>query len=91
MSWMLWVEPTAIFFSLVALMLICMTIWELVQPTVERKGLLLPMPTTRGDRLFIGLMASAYLNAAWLGWASVSQWWAVVISVLMVIAIMRWG
>lgn len=91
MGWMLWVEPTAIFFSLVAVMLIGMTVWELVQPTVERKGLLLPMPTTRGDRLFIGLMASAYLNAGWLGWVHLSQWWAVAISALLVIAIMRWG
>lgn len=90
MSWMLWVEPTVIFFSLIALMLVCMTVWELVQPTVERKGLL-PMPTTRGDRLFVGLLASGYLNAAWLGWVSASQWWALVISIALIIVLLRWG
>ncbi|MEE8297476.1 MAG: DUF2160 family membrane protein, partial [Hyphomicrobium sp.] len=27
----------------------------------------LPMATTRGDRLFVGLLASAFFHLAWLG------------------------
>lgn len=65
-SWMVWTAPVAVFFSCIVLMLVGMTIWELKSPTVERKGFL-PLRTTRGDRLFIGLMAAAWLNLAFLG------------------------
>ena len=39
---------------------------ERTWPTVERKGLL-PMATTRGDRLFIGLLGAAFIHLGWLG------------------------
>ena len=42
-----------------------MTAWELAQPTVERRGFL-PMATTRGDRLFIGLLGAAWIHLGWL-------------------------
>ncbi|HCE09985.1 MAG TPA: hypothetical protein DEQ40_15570, partial [Oxalobacteraceae bacterium] len=58
-AWMTWTLPVAIFFISVVLMLIGMTVWEIRSPTMERKGLL-PIPTTRGDRLFIGLLSAAY-------------------------------
>ena len=47
-------------------MLVGMTVWELKSPTTLRKGLL-PMDTTRGDRLFIGLLTAAYINLAFVG------------------------
>jgi len=47
-------------------MLAFMTVWEIRSPTVLRKGFL-PMATTRGDRLFIGLLVAAYINLAFLG------------------------
>ena len=58
-EWMAWTLPVAIFFSCIVLMLIGMTVWEIKSPTVMRKGFL-PIPTTRGDRLFIGLLSAAY-------------------------------
>ena len=65
-DWMVWTTPTAVFFVCIALMLAVMTIWEIRSPTVLRKGFL-PMATTRGDRLFIGLLVAAYINLAFLG------------------------
>ena len=47
------------------LMLVGMTIWEVRSPTVMRKGFL-PIATTRGDRLFIGLLVAAYVNLVML-------------------------
>ena len=41
-----------------------------------RKGFL-PMQTTRGDRLFIGLLSAAYVNLAFVG---ISGWLAQVLS-----------
>ena len=61
LNWMAWTLPVAVFFSCIVAMLIGMTLWELKSPTVMRKGFL-PIATTRGDRLFIGLVVAAYLN-----------------------------
>ena len=60
------------------------------QVYIERKGLL-PIRTTRGDRLFIGLLGSAYIHLAWLGLTDLSLWWALAISVAWAVALMRWG
>ena len=65
-EWMAWTLPVAVFFTCIVLMLVGMTVWELRSPTVLRKGFL-PMATTRGDRLFIGLLAAAYVNLAFVG------------------------
>ncbi len=72
-SWMAWTLPVAIFFVCIAVMLVGMTVWEIKSPTTLRRGFL-PMQTTRGDRLFIGLLSAAYLNLAFVG---VSGWLAV--------------
>ncbi|UIN22320.1 DUF2160 domain-containing protein [Herbaspirillum frisingense] len=89
-SWMSWTLPVAIFFACVALMLVGMTVWEVRSPTIERKGFL-PMRTTRGDRLFIGLLAAAYINLAWVGLTDLDQWYAAVLGLLALVLIMRKG
>lgn len=100
-AWMAWTLPVALFFSGIVLMLLGMTVWELRSPTVLRKGFL-PIATTRGDRLFIGLLCAAYVNlffvavsekmVGWLGLASEpSIWLSFAISVLLLGLIMRKG
>jgi predicted small integral membrane protein len=90
LSWMAWTRPVAIFFIGIALMLAIMTVWELRSPTIARKRLL-PLVTTRGDRLFIGLLLAAYINLAWTGMTDLPQWWALGISAVALAAVMRWG
>jgi len=90
MSWMVWTAPTALFFVCVALMLVTMTIWEIVDPNVPRRGLL-RIVTTRGDRLFIGLLAAAYVNLAWAGLTELDQWWGAAIGFVALVATMRWA
>jgi predicted small integral membrane protein len=65
-NWMAWTMPVAIFFICIFLMLCGMTYWEIKSPTSLRRGFL-PIETTRGDRLFIGLLATAYINLAFVG------------------------
>ncbi|MGB6054956.1 MAG: DUF2160 domain-containing protein [Burkholderiaceae bacterium] len=89
-AWMAWTPPVAIFFIAVALMLVGMTVWQIRSPTVERRGWL-PLPTTRGDRLFIGLLAAAYLNLIWAGLTDLHQGIGAALSFLLVLAVMRWG
>jgi len=91
MEWMAWTLPTIIFFSGIGVLLVLMTIWQFVSPTVERKGFL-PMQTTRGDRLFIGLLTAAYIHLAWLALAAgANLWWAFALSVIWLLALLRWG
>jgi predicted small integral membrane protein len=100
-EWMAWTLPVAVFFCSIVLMLIGMTIWELKSPTVERKGFL-PIVTTRGDRLFIGLLSAAYVNLAFVAvsekmitWFSLdtepSIWISFVVSMLLLALIIRKG
>ena len=100
-EWMAWTLPVAVFFTCIVLMLIGMTFWELKSPTVLRKGLL-PIETTRGDRLFIGLLAAAYLNLAFVAvsekmitWFGLEQepsiWISFVISMALLALILRKG
>ena len=100
-EWMAWTTPVAVFFSCIVLMLVGMTVWEIKSPTVLRKGLL-PIATTRGDRLFIGLLGAAYLNLAFVAvsermieWFSLEQepsiWFSFIASMAMLAFIMRRG
>ena len=89
-AWMAWTTPIAIFFISIVLMLAGMTFWQLRSPSIERKGWL-PIPTTRGDRLFIGLLSAAYVNLAWAGLTDVTQWIGAAIGFLLLLIVMRWG
>ncbi len=92
LNWMAWTLPTAIFFIAIAAMLVTMTALQLVWPTVERKGFL-PMATTRGDRLFIGLLTGAFIHLFWLAATSEGTplWGASIIALIWLAALMRWG
>ena len=90
MEWMAWTLPTALFFVGIALTLAVYTVWGVVSPSLPRRGFL-PMPTTRGDRLFVGLLVSAYLNLAWAGVTVAPQWWAMLIWIPVMLIVGRWG
>jgi predicted small integral membrane protein len=89
LSWMAWTWPTALFFLVIGLMLVSMTIWQIVSPSEERVGVL-SIPTTPGDRLFISLLGAAYIHLAWLGLMGPNLWWALAISIVFAIAVFRW-
>jgi predicted small integral membrane protein len=90
LEWMAWTLPTAIFFIAIFLLLVSMGIWQILQPSVDRRGIL-PISTTRGDRLFIGLLGSAYIHLAWIGLTDFSLWIAFAIALVWMIGVMRWG
>jgi predicted small integral membrane protein len=100
-EWMAWTTPVAVFFTCIGLMLAGMTVWEIKSPTAIRRGFL-PLNTTRGDRLFIGLLTAGYVNLAFVGlsgklvgWLSLdaepSIWISFVASMLLLALIMRKG
>jgi len=67
-----------------------MTLWEVVSPTKERKGFL-PIVTTRGDRLFIGLLGSAYINLLWVGITELNQLWGALLALIFMALVGRFG
>ena len=90
LEWMAWTPVTAGFFIVIGLMLLGMGIWQYISPTIERRGFL-PINTTRGDRFFIGLLTSAYINIAWVGLTTWSLWFAVPICIVWLIIVLRFG
>ena len=90
MGWMYWTWPTAIFFMTIFAMIGGMLVWELVSPTIERRGFL-RVPTTRGTLFFIGLPGSAYIHLAWIGFTDLTLWTALLPSALWMVIVMRWG
>ena len=90
LNWMAWTMPSALFFVGIASILLVMTIYEIRKPCVERKGWLL-ITTTRGDRLFIGLLSSAFIHLLFLGLTDLSLWIALAISALLMLILLRWG
>ena len=90
MEWMAWTLPTALFFVAVGMLLVGMTLLELRRPCVARRGFL-PLVTSRGDRLFIGLLASAYLHLLVVGVSDWPLWVASLLSLAWLVVVLRWG
>ena len=89
LTWMAWTWPTAAFFGFIALCLIAMTVWELAVPgRAPRRAS--AARTTRGDRLFISLLGSAYIFLAWLAVMGTPLWGALAISIVYAICVFRW-
>ncbi len=89
MDWMAWTWPTAIFFICIASILIVFTVLAIRFPETPRRGVL-GMETTRGDRLFITLLGSAFINLAWLGLVGAAQPYALIVCLIYAAAVFRW-
>ena len=89
MEWMAWTWPTAAFFAVIASLLIIFSFLAIRFPETPRRGVL-GMETTRGDRLFITLLGSAFINLAWLGWIGAYQPYALIVCLIYAAAVFRW-
>jgi predicted small integral membrane protein len=89
-SWMAWTWPTAAFFLTIAGLIAAMGVWEYFAPGGGPRNGILGIETTRGDRLFISLLGSAFIHLAWLGIVGPNLWWALAISLLYAIVVFRW-
>lgn len=89
-AWMAWTWPTAAFFVFVALCLAGMTVWELRSPGGAPRRGVLGLDTTRGDRLFIALLGSAFIFLGWLGVVGAPLWAPLAIALLYAAAVFRW-
>jgi predicted small integral membrane protein len=90
LSWMAWTWQTATFFGGIALLLAGMSVWEIRRPGGAPRHGVLGLDTTRGDRLFISLLGSAYIHLGWLALASGPLWWASALSVVYAVLVFRY-
>jgi predicted small integral membrane protein len=86
---MAWTWPTALFFICIATTLIIFTVLAIKFPETPRRGVL-GMETTRGDRLFITLLGSAFINLAWLGVVGAHQPYALIVCLIYAVGVFRW-
>lgn len=89
LEWMAWTWPTAAFFVIIAALLTTFTVLAIRFPEVPRRGVL-RIETTRGDRMFITLLGSAFINLAWLGLEPGPQPYALLVCLIYASAVFRW-
>jgi predicted small integral membrane protein len=88
-GWMAWTLVTALFFYVIACLLVTMTVLAINYPETPRRGVL-RIDTTRGDRLFISLLGSGFICIAYLGIMGPPLWGALVICLIYAAAVFRW-
>ena len=88
-GWMAWTFPVALFFYIIAALLITFTLLAIRYPETPRRGIL-TIETTRGDRLFITLLGSAFINLAWLFFFGAPLTWALILCLVYAAAVFRW-
>ena len=89
-TWMAWTWQTAAFFVFIALCLFAMVIWEKKDPGGNPRRGIIGLDTTRGDRLFISLLSSAFIHLAWLGIIGTLLWIGTIISFVFAIFVFRY-
>jgi len=90
LSWMAWTWPTAAFFVFIACAIAFMGFLEWRRPGGAARRGILTLDTTRGDRLFITLLGSAFIFLIWLGIMGTPLWGALAISLVYAFAVFRW-
>ncbi|WP_211092124.1 DUF2160 domain-containing protein [Aliigemmobacter aestuarii] len=88
-GWMAWTFPVALFFYCIACLLILFTLLAIRYPETPRRGVL-RIETTRGDRLFISLLGSAFLCVGWLFAFGPPLWGALICCLIYAAAVFRW-
>ena len=89
LAWMAWTLPTALFFITILVLLVGMGVWEYFSPGGNPRVGILRFETTRGDRLFISLLGSAFIHLAWLGLVGPNLWWALALSVVYAVGVFK--
>ena len=72
--WMAWTPATLAFFILIFGAIALMGAFEAWRPGGAPRRGVLGIETTRGDRLFIGLLGSAYIFLSWIGLVGLTLW-----------------
>jgi len=80
-GWMAWTWPTAAFFIFVFACIATMGLLEWRSPGGAPRLGVLGLETTRGDRMFISLLGSAFIFLGWLGLMGTPLWGGLAIAI----------
>lgn len=89
-GWMAWTWQTALFFAAIGLLLVVMAIWEWRSPGGGPRRGVLGLRTTRGDRLFISLLAAGYIHLLWLAMFGTPLWGAGAVALILAVLVFRY-
>ena len=78
-QWMYWTVPTLLFVGFIVLMLIGLSFWDAKDPGWGRQGLL-PIETTRGDRVFMSILTTLGIFCFWLYFIGTTAVWGVLVA-----------
>jgi predicted small integral membrane protein len=81
LSWMAWTWPTAFFFIFIFGCIGVMGILEAIYPGGQPRHGIFGIETTRGDRLFLTLLGSAFIFLGWLGLMGTPLWGCLAIAI----------
>ncbi len=88
-GWMAWTLPVALFFYAIGALLVIFTVLAIRDPETPRVGIL-RIETTRGDRLFISLLGSAFICLGWLNLFGAPLTGALIVCLVYAAAVFRW-
>lgn len=89
-TWMAWTRITIAFFMFLAFAISCMAMWERAVPGGAPRHGVFAINTTRGDRLFISLLGSAFICIGWLFFFGAPLWGALLIIVAWTVFVFRY-
>lgn len=90
LSWMAWTWPTAAFFIFIGLAIATMGVWEYFAPGGAPRRGIFGIDTTRGDRLFISLLGTAFIFLGYLGFFGEPLWIPLGIAVAWFLIVFIW-
>jgi predicted small integral membrane protein len=91
LGWMAWTWQTGVFFGAIAVLLVLMGLWEWRSPGGRPRRGILGLTTTRGDRLFISLLAAGYIHLLWLATFGSPLWGASAIAIAVAWVVFRYA
>ncbi len=91
LGWMAWTWQTALFFGVIALLLVLMTVLEIRRPGGDERQGMLGLVTTRGDRLFISLLSAGFIHLLWLAFFGTPLWGAAALALIWAFVVFRYA
>ena len=88
---MAWNRVTIAFFLYVFGSILAMGVWEYFSPGGAPRRGIFQLETTRGDRLFMTHLGTAFIFLAWLALLGTPLWGALAIALVWAVVVFRWA
>jgi predicted small integral membrane protein len=90
LEWMAWTPGTFVFVVVVLASLVALTVLAVLRPSTERRGFL-PMPTARGDRIYVGLLGIGLILVGLIALTDLPLGVGLGVAAVWMAVVVRWG